>query len=584
MKRTKNGFTLVELLVVIAILAILATVSVVGYTNFINRANDSVAQQELTQIRDYYIAGQFLVPPVVVSDELLDDLGLEGTIEEGKVDGKICYRYTSKGTAYWFKDTNEVVGGVEGWVATEALNQFEGKVISILGDSISTFGGYIPTADGFNLYHRPRYPQDDLLTDVNETWWMQVIHELGAKLGINDSWAGSCVSNHMNGNSGDLGKDACMASLTRIQNLGSNGTPDIILFYGGTNDIGHSIKLGSFNTQDAPTEADLTSYKWDTFVSAYTEAILRMRYYYPDAVIIAMLPTYTVGYYSDERLAQYNAEMSKICEHYGIPYIDLRYCGINTSNLPDKIHPNAEGMDYISKAVIEKFKSESDIEAGENVVHSVKHNLENACSSLSYYKGVSHGKSFTTTVRGNLEGEMSVNVTMGGVDITTSSYDIDNGVINISEVIGDIVIDVRVEVNGIQYPEQLQELPEELTASTNLWIELTPDEGYYTEDGKFDSKGTNPNTIPSITIPVSSGYKIDAYSFGAAGKNGSASSYGIRITYFKADGTKITFAPREVYNEYSGNGGYIIVPDGAVAINIPMWNESDKNYVYILNS
>ncbi len=56
MKNRKKGFTLVELLVVIAILAILATVSVVGYTAFITRANDSVAMQELTQVRDYMIA------------------------------------------------------------------------------------------------------------------------------------------------------------------------------------------------------------------------------------------------------------------------------------------------------------------------------------------------------------------------------------------------------------------------------------------------------------------------------------------------------------------------------------------------
>lgn len=40
MKKKRNAFTLVELLVVIAILAILATVSVIGYTAFVNRAND----------------------------------------------------------------------------------------------------------------------------------------------------------------------------------------------------------------------------------------------------------------------------------------------------------------------------------------------------------------------------------------------------------------------------------------------------------------------------------------------------------------------------------------------------------------
>ena len=62
MKRTRHGFTLVELLVVIAILAVLATVSVVGYTSFIQRANESTALQEMTQIRDAIIAEDILNP------------------------------------------------------------------------------------------------------------------------------------------------------------------------------------------------------------------------------------------------------------------------------------------------------------------------------------------------------------------------------------------------------------------------------------------------------------------------------------------------------------------------------------------
>lgn len=55
-KRIKKGFTLVELLVVIAILGILATVSVVGYSAFTEKAKESVAQQELTQIHNYLFA------------------------------------------------------------------------------------------------------------------------------------------------------------------------------------------------------------------------------------------------------------------------------------------------------------------------------------------------------------------------------------------------------------------------------------------------------------------------------------------------------------------------------------------------
>ena len=51
-KKTRKGFTLVELLVVIAILAVLASVSVVGYLGFTSKAKDSNAVTELTQIRE----------------------------------------------------------------------------------------------------------------------------------------------------------------------------------------------------------------------------------------------------------------------------------------------------------------------------------------------------------------------------------------------------------------------------------------------------------------------------------------------------------------------------------------------------
>ena len=53
MKNKKKGFTLVELLVVIAILAILATVTIVGYTSFIQKANESKAENEAIQIEQY---------------------------------------------------------------------------------------------------------------------------------------------------------------------------------------------------------------------------------------------------------------------------------------------------------------------------------------------------------------------------------------------------------------------------------------------------------------------------------------------------------------------------------------------------
>ena len=68
-KNNKKGFTLVELLVVIAILAILATVTVVGYLGFTQRAKESNATFELTQVRNVINAYTLEGPYVVKAEE-----------------------------------------------------------------------------------------------------------------------------------------------------------------------------------------------------------------------------------------------------------------------------------------------------------------------------------------------------------------------------------------------------------------------------------------------------------------------------------------------------------------------------------
>ena len=235
------------------------------------------------------------------------------------------------------------------------MDGFKGKTVSILGDSISTFAGYIPEADGKNLAHRPRYPQDNLLTDVNDTWWMKLINALEAKLGVNDSWAGSTVSNFRDHNEKDFGPDAAMASLTRIRNLASNGVPDLVLFFGGTNDAGKMIEKGSFDRAHDP---DLAASKWGSFADAYSEAILRLRHFYPDAEIVAVSPSISGGYYDNERLSEFADLAQEICTYYGIKCVDLRRSGLKFEMLPDTLHPNAEGMECIYRSVLDKLKEE----------------------------------------------------------------------------------------------------------------------------------------------------------------------------------------------------------------------------------
>ena len=447
------------------------------------------------------------------------------------------------------------------------LAKYQGKVVSVLGVSTSSFAGYIPTADGFNLEHRARYPQDNLLTDVNEMWWMQVIFALNAKLGINDSWAGSTVCNLLDSNSGDFGPDAAMASLTRIQNLGANGSPDVIIVFGGGNDVTKKVPLVDFVPQSAPTEVDLETKKWANFTDSFVAMITRLQHFYPDSTLLVMLSGYS---YANETRNSYNDVMQAVCEHYGVSVIDMRGNGITSAMLPDGTHPNAEGMDLITRDVLAALLAEPAPESGENVVYTVTHKLSDAAAEKHYYKGVSAGMPFAETVKGE---NLSVTVTMGGRDVTAECYA--NGTLRIAQVSGDIVVTAkkRYDADG-----HLQPLPEQLCCETNLWTALTPENTYYlgTKWGVYSS---SPD-VHSITFPVEEGERIWTNAFLAAADKGGGTN-GTRITWFSDEGVLASIAREEVYSEYAQNG-YITVPAGAAAVNIP-YRSKDGGEIYLLD-
>lgn len=330
-----------------------------------------------------------------------------------------------------------------------------GKVISILGDSISTFDGWIPNgSDRRNLFHAPYYPKT-WFTDVTKTWWYRLIFdEFKAKLGVNDSWSGSYIGNNKDTDTAtydsrgnNAGPNAAMASITRITNLGANGTPDIIYFYGGTNDIASpgtpGESLGTFNNSTDYSTVDLITYKWTYFVDAFRNAIMRLQYYYPKAKIIVLLPTYTNTYYNRAKLEQWLEQMKEICDYFGVNYIDLRGCGITWSNrditLGDgNIHPNEYGMSLITDYVKRKTLSILENDNVENVVYTITNNLTTLTNVDRYIKGVTKGNSFSATLTGT---DLTLGrVSMDGTDITSTSYNSVTGVVSINNVTGNIVI------------------------------------------------------------------------------------------------------------------------------------------------
>ena len=224
-----------------------------------------------------------------------------------------------------------------------------GKRVSVLGDSISTFAGYIPAGN------RARYPQSNLLTDVDLTWWKRLLDKNGMVLGINESWAGSLVS--WDGSEGtDIGADKHIASSTRIQHLGDNGQPDYILVFGGTNDVSRKVELGTFSYDDPTklTDVQIKNLLVATFADAYRAMLIRLLKWYPKAHVICILPLYT-SQTDGANLDRYNEVIKEECDFFGVPVVDTRTAGITMFNrslyLPDGIHPNAAGMQLICNCV-----------------------------------------------------------------------------------------------------------------------------------------------------------------------------------------------------------------------------------------
>lgn len=249
--------------------------------------------------------------------------------------------------------------------------------VSILADSVSTFGEGYSTDERGNrwapsdcIYNYPnnrvRYPDTNLgVTNVSQMWWQIILDHFDWQLGINESWAGSRIAWTGEYNGTHYGEDIHIASMTRIKHLDKNGTPDIIMVLGGINDINHLDinKLGTLSPTDPSTYTDkeIRNLPVDTFYDAVTALILRLRYYYPNAQILYILPYFVTKRYRTTPYTQkqFHDAAIEVCDYLGIDYIDLRKV-VNVCNISalvgDDLHPNSEGMEIIAKSIIKKLE------------------------------------------------------------------------------------------------------------------------------------------------------------------------------------------------------------------------------------
>lgn len=116
------------------------------------------------------------------------------------------------------------------------------KSISILGDSYSTFEGYLqPDTNSIWYYVSPRQQTD--VTSVKQTWWHKFIKENNYRLCVNNSFSGATICN-----TGYRNEDYSDRSfITRMDQL---GCPDVIFVLAQLMIVGLALRLGSISMWD----------------------------------------------------------------------------------------------------------------------------------------------------------------------------------------------------------------------------------------------------------------------------------------------------------------------------------------------
>lgn len=249
----------------------------------------------------------------------------------------------------------EVTAGESAWVvynyASEAeynylSSLFHGKTISVMGDSISTIKDKIPSGNA--LYYDNTTGKE---MTFERNYWGDIITRFGAAEGIDEAWSGSTIGS----------KAASMASKDRINKLDDNGTPDVILYYGGSNP---DSSVGTFDPDaDYAKTVDWAKSYSDT-ASAYAASLQRMKATYPDAEIIAIIP-----YYEQNNIPKQAEVIEQIAKHYDITTIDLwelrNQEGISPNNA---LHPNMDGHSQIAAYICQQLYEQQAVTPDEKTV------------------------------------------------------------------------------------------------------------------------------------------------------------------------------------------------------------------------
>ena len=199
------------------------------------------------------------------------------------------------------------------------------KAVSILGDSYSTFEGWITPATNESWYFDvSRYGTD--VVKATDTWWYKYIKDNDCKLCVNNSYSGSTVSYTGYGKA-DYSE---RSFLTRMSNL---GCPDVIFIFGATNDSWAGSPIGEYK-YEGWTRQDFYSFR-----PSMAYMLSWMTQHYPNVEIYFLL--------NDGLSKEVNESVDVICAKYEVPVIKLHDIDKKSG------HPSIKGMASIAAQIKE---------------------------------------------------------------------------------------------------------------------------------------------------------------------------------------------------------------------------------------
>lgn len=231
--------------------------------------------------------------------------------------------------------------------AARADHRLYGKKLSIMGDSISTYEGYIPS--GALSY----YPAGDV-TSVQKTYWQYLASQEGMIIDTVNAYGGTTVATKW-----QTTDRPEMTSEGRLSNLGN---PDFIVVFGGVNDYGGN-PLG-----DYPVDGTYTN--MFEFRTAYAYLLDQLKQRYPSARIICLTILNSSGYSASgiyplkqkeirQALAtdltlhymyEFNESIIELAKRYNCTVCDISDCMnyYNSSESIDGTHPKEVVHDRIA--------------------------------------------------------------------------------------------------------------------------------------------------------------------------------------------------------------------------------------------